>query len=393
MSYQEQESSQLHAVAELSLLLLTRALPAGLEGARIEPQGTVIYDLNGSPLFRRLALTGATGAGFADVAIAPQLGAPLVAISHGQTWDEHGLLSEGQRVAANRFRVTEAAEIHFVAYSFPKIALQFRDRAGEELLLLELWSWEPVPERRRDRRKEEPPGNFERWSYLEETPRELQRAKAENYARRREGLGRLAERVQTFTVLDRISSSELQVVLSPHVDSLVGDSRDLHYGTHSTDHVPCYELHGQETNVWCVGASTQMLLDFYRYEYSQVRLAMELGLGPGGLPFGSEGNVVTTLEKLTGNALTAHLNSAPNWTEFRSEILANRPLISFIPGHSRTVAGYTESGLINLIEGLAPFRGLLVYDPWPPNTGVITRYENFDTQTYSDTFTAHVTLQ
>jgi hypothetical protein len=41
--------------------------------------------------------------------------------------------------------------------------------------------------------------------------------------------------------------------------------------------------------------------------------------------------------------------------------------------------------------GGSSFRGLLVYDPWPPNVGVITRWENFDTQTYRRAFTAHVT--
>ncbi|HEV3076909.1 MAG TPA: C39 family peptidase [Thermoanaerobaculia bacterium] len=394
MSTEKPQANQRPAIAELSLMLLTRTLPPSLEGARIEPQGTVIHDLNGKPLFRRLALTGAGVSGYADVAIAPELGAPLVAVSHGQAWDEHGLLAEGKRVAANRFKVADAAQVQFVAYSFPKIALRFLDRDNRELLLLELWTWEQVPERRETK---EPPGNFERWSYLDETPREVLRAKAENHDRRQEALGRLAERVQSFTLLDRISSSELEVVLALPPGSLFGDSRDLHYGTHTADHVPCYELHGQETSVWCVAASVQMVLDFYRYEYTQVRLAQEMGLGtlanPGPLPFGQEHKVVDTLQKLTGNALTANLNTSPSWGEFRSEILANRPLISFIPGHSRTVAGYTESGILNIIEGLTPFHGLLVYDPWPPNMGVITRYENFDAQTYRDTFTAHVTLQ
>ena len=70
--------------------------------------------------------------------------------------------------------------------------------------------------------------------------------------------------------------------------------------------------------------------------------------------------------------------------------LANRPLVSFIPGHSRTVAGYTRVGLAGF--GLAQFRGLLVYDPAPPGVGTITRWENFDAQSYRRTFTAHVTL-
>jgi predicted RNase H-like HicB family nuclease len=49
-------------------------------------------------------------------------------------------------------------------------------------------------------------------------------------------------------------------------------SRELHYSTRDVTHFPCYELRGQETNVWCVGASVQMILDFYRYEYTQTRL-------------------------------------------------------------------------------------------------------------------------
>ncbi len=65
-------------------------------------------------------------------------------------------------------------------------------------------------------------------------------------------------------------------------------------------------------------------------------------------------------------------------------------MISFIPGHSRAVAGYTRNLLA--LAGFTPFRGLLVYDPWPPNAGVITRWENFDTMTYRFAFTAALTL-
>jgi hypothetical protein len=100
--------------------------------------------------------------------------------------------------------------------------------------------------------------------------------------------------------------------------------------------------------------------------------------------------VVTVLENMSSHALDATMNTSPNFNEFRSEILANRPLISFIPGHSRTVAGYTRQNIV--FWGMTPFRGLLVYDPWPPNAGVITRWENFDTQTYRVTYTARVTL-
>jgi hypothetical protein len=137
-----------------------------------------------------------------------------------------------------------------------------------------------------------------------------------------------------------------------------------------------------------------MLLDFYRYEYTQVRLAQELGLGtlanPNGLPYSRVGDVVTVIEDLTSNALDCTMITNPGWTTFRDEIRANRPLISFIPGHSRTVAGYTRN-LLGL-PFFTPFRGLLVYDPWPPNVGVITRWENFDTQIYQYAYSSRVTL-
>ena len=172
------------------------------------------------------------------------------------------------------------------------------------------------------------------------------------------------------------------------------DTREIHYSKRLTDHVPCYEVRGQETSVWCVGASVQMLLDFYRYEYTQTRLAVELGLGtptnPNGLPYARVGDVVTVVEAMTSNALDCTMVVDPGWTTFRSEILQNRPLISFVPGHSRTVVGYTRTRLA--LPDQLPFRGLLVFDPWPPNVGTVTRWENFDTQIYQYAYTSAVTL-
>ena len=87
------------------------------------------------------------------------------------------------------------------------------------------------------------------------------------------------------------------------------------------------------------------------------------------------------------------MHTNPGWKVFRDEIRANRPLISFVPGHSRTVIGYTQT-MIHL-PGRIPFKGLLVYDPWPPTDcdhpdagGVITKWENFATQTYQYAYSA-----
>jgi hypothetical protein len=94
---------------------------------------------------------------------------------------------------------------------------------------------------------------------------------------------------------------------------------------------------------------------------------------------------VDTIEKMSSNALDASMIANPTWSIYYNDLKANRPMISFIPGHSRAVAGYTRN--LIALAGFTPYRGLLVYDPWPPNVGVITRWENFDTTTYRFAFT------
>jgi hypothetical protein len=307
----------------------------------------------------------------------------LLATSTGVAWDEKALLEIGTAAARKQQRSLKFDDVRFVAYSFPKTALQFL-REGKEVLMLELFTWAEVPREGSKDRKPLEPSNFERWSLLEELPLDYRRQRARTYKARLDLWNRLARRKLNLTVIskDALLAKDLVIKLF--------DTRELHYSSRDTDHHICYELRGQQTNVWCVGASSEMLLNFYRYSYDQVRLAQELGLGtlanPNGLPYSRVGDVVTVLENLTSNALDATMFVNPAFNIFRDEIRANRPLISFIPGHSRTVAGYTESLFILLSQ--IPYRGLLVYDPWPPNMGVITRWENVATQIYQYAYSA-----
>ena len=384
------------AWAELSTMRLLDVLPSRWEGARLAARATPVYDVNGEELYLRFPFTsGAAGdcepadAGYADVASNPALGEALLAVSQDATWNEDEVRE--QALAAARERLEERdvwdLEMRFVAYSYPKLAAQFL-RAGEEVAMLELFTWEPVPPLA-ERRYEEPPSHFERWSLLDEMPKKQQRENIRTYEKR---AADISEKLGDFKIGTPIHAEALYPFVDLKPIPLV-DTRELHYSTRNSDHHTCYEVRGQETNVWCVGASVQMLLDFYRYEYSQVRLAQELGLGtlsnPNGLPYSRVNDVVTVIEKMTANALDATIDSSPTFAEFRNEIRANRPLISFVPGHSRTIAGYTQA-LIS-IWPTPPFRGLLVYDPWPPNSGVITRWENYATQIYQFLYTAKVT--
>jgi len=378
------EQMQRIAGFELNALRASGVFGDEYDKVSIPRTGTSIYDMNGTLLFYRLPLKrGRTDVGYADIAADEALGEPLLATATGATWDEKALLEAGTAIARKGRRGFKYDSVRFVAYSFPKIALQFL-LSGKEVLMLELHTWAEVLPARSDSRKTFEPSNFERWSVLDELPKEVRKSRLSSFKKRLKvwDIPELREIDPRVVTKDILKLKDFVIKTS--------EAREVHYSARDTDHHPCYELRGQQTNVWCVAASVEMLLNFYRYSYDQVRLARELGLGtlthPNGLPYSRDGDVVTVMENLTSNALDVTMHNNPGWNVFYDEIRANRPLISFIPGHSRTVAGYTRS-LIHLINQV-PFRGLLVYDPWPPNVGVITRWENFATQTYRVAFTA-----
>lgn len=375
------------AGVELNALVLAGVFAKErLDDAEVSSDATPVHDPNGEVLFYRLPVVNdQRPLGAVDVAAHPAMGEPLLAYADGMDWNPDALVGQAREVALRRRLKVADAEARFVAFSYPKLAVQFL-RDGEELVMLELFSWAEVPQSQLRDRKPMEPENFERWSLLDELDARVKRTRTKRFNERVRAIGKLElDRITEY----RIRPEAWREIL---VFKLV-DTREIRYSLRSSFHTPCYELRGQETNVWCVGASSQMLLDFYRYEYTQDRLATELGLGtkanPNGLPYSQVSHVVTALEALTGNGLDVTMITNPGFATFRTEIKANRPLISFVPGHSRTVAGYTETLIPILSTGTS--QGLLVYDPWPPNAGVITKWENFATQTYQYAYTARVT--
>jgi hypothetical protein len=372
------------AALEISALTAAGTVPAALfQDAHVSESPTPIHDLNGDVLFHRLSIRGQGAGAYADIAASPVFGELLLRVSHGFPWDEKSLLEAASTAARKRKRSLRFDSARFVAYSYPKVAVQFLS-GNEEVLMIELGSWESVPPRPQ-RKRNEPPGNFERWSLIEEYPP----------YRPERGAKRIEEKLEKWKEFEARDLDALRISPERFRTESLGlrvDTRRVAYSLRDGDHVPCYELRAQETNVWCVAASVQMVLDFYRYNYDQTRIAADLGLGtlanPNGLSYSHVNDVVTVLEAITSNALDADIITGPSWTNFRDEIRANRPLISFIPGHSRSVAGYTSTRFGSFYL----FRGLLVYDPWPPGTGVITEWENFDAMTYQFLYPSHVKL-
>ena len=392
----ELEKEQFLRVAgfELNALHLAKALPRSLEGVKIDDPGTLIYDTTGEPLYRRVPLERRDRVlGHADVAVRDAFAEPLLSVGLDTPWNEAAMVRRAQVALRKQNPRAEFDKVRFVVYSYPKLAAQFL-HDGKEVAMLELMSWVPVPPARK-RDEEEGPSNFERWSLIEETPERERRENAESFEKRIGlwGSGRLADVDSTL-----ISVATLEAVGAELLRSI---TREVHYAPRTGDHHICYELRSQQTHTWCVAASVEMVLNFYRWRYDQPRIATELDIGtcaapsPIGLPYGQEIKVVHTIEGLSSHTLDATMVANPGWAVYRDEIDAHRPVISFIPGHSRTVAGYTEARIA--LSGELPYRGLLVYDPGPATDcdhpevgGSITRWENFRTTTYRYAFTAEL---
>lgn len=364
------------AAAQLSMLLATSGTRPKVDGVEIRSEGTPIYDLEGDVLFERVALNRQS---YVDLAVAPEFGAPLVAFSTGAAWDPKGLIARATEALRRTVRRASFDEARLVAYTFPKLAVQFL-KGGQEVALIECYTDALVPAESED-------PNFRRIPFRSELDPRVARRKAKRFGQTLEQASVELQRINRFSPVVRLDDAWVELFRTRT------EARDLHYSSRSADHQTCFELRGQETNVWCVGASVQMVLDFYRYEYTQTRLATELGLGtkanPNGLPYSRDADVVMVLENMSSKSLVAAMNTSPTFSEYKGEIKANRPLISFIPGHSRAVAGYKET--TSVFTSLN-YQGLLVFDPWPPNAGVITRWENFGATSYRRTFTAHVSL-
>jgi len=384
------EKVQRIAGLELNALRMAEVLSKDFETVKVPRTGTPVYDINGTLLFYRMPLARArTPLGYADIAVNEAMGEPLLAVTMGAAWEESAILEEAKAAARKAQRSLKYDSVRFVAYSFPKIALQFL-LDGREVLMLEWRTWAEVPPLPAEGKAMKRYG-FERWSLIDEMAPEVKRARVSSFKKR--------QALWEAPALSRIEPTVIKtgaLKISKIVLKLA-ESLEIHYSPRSEDHFPCYELRGQQTGVWCVAASVEMLMNFYRYQYNQPRLAQEMDLGtcdhPNGLPYGDEDKVVDTIENLSSKTLDATAIADPTWSTYPTEIKANRPLISFIPGHSRTVAGYTWT-IIHL-PGVLPFKGLLVYDPWPPTDcahpeagGVITKWENFNTQTYRYAFTA-----
>src|SRR5262245_28371424 len=100
MARRQMNAVQQVAGLELNALRLAGTLGEEFEKVRVPASGTPVYDINGTLLFNRLPLgRGRTSLGYADVAVEPALGEPLLAVSTGFAWSEKALIADAEQAA------------------------------------------------------------------------------------------------------------------------------------------------------------------------------------------------------------------------------------------------------------------------------------------------------
>ena len=108
-----------------------------------------------------------------------------------------------------------------------------------------------------------------------------------------------------------------------------------------------------------------MILDFYRYHFTQDQIAAAMGTGAGGT---TNPGQVNGYHSLSNNGVVATYDTSADWAEAKAEIDANRPVKSGIPGHARACAGWMRQNIF--LVGQSPRRWLKIYDPWPWNADI-----------------------
>jgi hypothetical protein len=296
---------------------------------------TTINDLNGSEiLFRLPLLQDGLGVGYADVAAVPDFGTVLYSITRGIVWNEDEI-----RAKVGAAGLSNSGS--FVAYNYPLVGLEV-DHGLEGRRVYNWLSGEIEPIDGEGLEGRPAAGAY---SLLEGLSPALRRVNILQYE-------------VLIQALSTIVLEEADVLARP----VQGTAVEIKYSKCEQSH-RCFERRHQINSFWCVPASVEMLLAFYRYEYAQRDVASALGqqtseLGAIFLGPGNEFRVVEAISSLTRGALYPRMYSRVFWPVIMREIDLDRPLILFSGGHARVVTGYS---VLNI--GGAICRAIILFDP------------------------------
>jgi hypothetical protein len=368
-------------------------LRAAASGRTVERPITVA-DLEGEPLFYEFEVADEEGTVATVRASASEaIGTSLLSVQLGpRGWSPEEAMRRAEAYAADAYGLTPIRS-DLVCYSYPKVGVRVSVEApgrGEASVILDAADGAPV-----ERFGADEPEGATAYSYYREIVEPTREQRARRWAREveeRDVLSQIAPQLveDEFIAQDSIREDLLAPwrERSTYLLRPFSSQKVLRYGPRCSPH-ECFQLYAQQTDVYCAVATGQMILDFYRWNYTQAEIATAMNTGSGGT---DPADQVTGINSLSRNTLVATLDTTAEWAEAKAEVDANRPLKSGIPGHARAVAGWmrTASGIL-IGGGVTWDRSLKVYDPWPWNAdacaGGAIVWEDWDAVTHTNWMT------
>jgi hypothetical protein len=353
----------------------------------LEKKPLIIHDLNGQVLFYEFEVKDEDKpVGSVKTSASRAIGSAVPQIQLGpRRWDPDYAFDKAKEKVKEEYHRANIAEVELVCYSYPKIGVRIYTDDGESMIF-DVASLSLV-----DRFGSDELEGHTSWSFYNEivepdaAMREKRWVLEDGYLEAAkseipgivEGKLEAKEQKETKMAIYKAYKPIGAIYPIPFVSQKL-----IQFSPRCTTH-NCYALYAQQTNVYCAVATGQMILDFYRYYYTQDEIAVAMGTGPYGTYNSGQ---VNGYETLSNYCLDAVYDSTANWGEAKAEIDANRPLKSGIPGHARACFGWKRQNIY--LVGTKPKLWLYILDPWPWNASICSGgamyWEDWDAITHTN---------
>ncbi len=359
-----------------------------LAAADLKAEPLVIHDLAGPALFYDFEVTDEDETvGIVRAAASPTIGTPLVSAQLGpRGWDPDDATRAAEAAVKKEHDGAKVTGSRLVCYCYPKIGVEVSfdvPRQGSGRTIIDVSDGLPVVNLGAD----EAEGSTA-YSYYGAVVAPTEKKRRRRWSQHEEELEILKRIAPPLVEVEgridvdaRIELYDSLVREFPYVIFPLSSQKVVRFGPRCSPH-ECFELYAQQTNVYCAVATGQMILDFYRWYFTQDQIAAAMGTGPGGTDNTGQ---VAGYESLSDNGLDATYDTSAAWSEAKLEIDANRPVKSGIPGHARAAAGWMKTwSWIAFGYDLS----LKIYDPWPWNANICAGgavvWEDWDAVTHTN---------
>lgn len=361
-----------HAAAQIHIGAYTRT--PGMTGWRGVSLGDPIpiYDLSDQPLFYDFPVysRGSGEVGRVRASASRVIGVPVPSVYLGAVpWNESKAHLKAVELIEKKFR-GRVLSAKLVCYAYPKLGIAVdwvkNGRKDQQRTIIDVSDYSVVPEK--VKRKLRGPGVYPVYENI--STRTVPKAVRQfsSYDKLNAVIQRKAK-VELPESLRLEKFDKVQAVLGDRMIALYY-SKILTFCTHDFSH-ECFRMHGQDNGYYCVVATGQMILDFWRYYESQNDIATAMGTTTGGTSYTGE---VNGYKSLTCSHFDAQSDSSPTFAKVKTEINANRPFDYSYSYHAMACAGYSDIKLH--IIGLPAIQMVYLYDPSPVGTGTI-RWETW----------------